>query len=430
MDERASILKEILRPGRIPSREELEWALKSPLRDEEHDGFRGPLLNVMMFNEWVESLEEPATLEGLNLSGANLNYLQVRRLRLVSCDLSGCSALRSSWEEVHVEGSNLRGMDLSLSSFRGLRLRQCDARDCRLDGSMLDGVCFERCALERASLCECTVVSTSLSECKGAEVELSFSICNELSALYCDLRGLRAEGMSLLKGEFQWSNLERSHLEMCSLQDLRLWHCRLGGASFSESSLANLSLRRCKFKDTRLSLRELQLLGPLSRRNPSALLLEEVEGEFEEAHHTYSALEENYRGMGELEERDLAFLRKNEAKRMMAKRNGRILEYLYQTFMRAYSSYGTSPVRIVASSVGVMFLCALYYWLSGGLDYGPHRPSFTSALYFSAITFATIGYGDVVPLGSARVLAAIEGFWGFFSNSYFLVVLARRLYRD
>lgn len=430
MDERASMLKEILRPGRIPSPEELEWALKNPLRDEEFDGVRRPLLNVRIFNDWVESLEETVTLEGLNLSEANLNYLQARKLRLISCDLSGCSALRSSWEEVQLEGSSLRGADLSLSSFRGLSLRQCDLRECRLDGAMLDGVSFERCALDRASLCEGTLVSTSFGECKGVDLALNFSICTELSILYCDFRGLKAEGMSLLKGDFRWSNLERSHLEMCSLQELRLWHCRLGGASFAESSLANLSLRRCKFRGTHLPLRELQLLGPLSRRNPSALLVEEVEGEFEEAHHTYSALEENYRSMGEREERELAFLRKNEAKRMMAKKKGKVLEYLYQTFLKTYSLYGTSPGRIVASSLAVMLLCALLYWLSGGLDYGPHRPGFTSALYFSAITFATIGYGDVVPLGSARILAALEGFWGFFSNSYFLVVLARRLYRD
>ncbi|MBZ9725864.1 potassium channel family protein [Mesorhizobium sp. CO1-1-11] len=36
-------------------------------------------------------------------------------------------------------------------------------------------------------------------------------------------------------------------------------------------------------------------------------------------------------------------------------------------------------------------------------------PDFETALYFSTITFSTVGYGDVVPAHEWRVLAALEG---------------------
>jgi hypothetical protein len=38
---------------------------------------------------------------------------------------------------------------------------------------------------------------------------------------------------------------------------------------------------------------------------------------------------------------------------------------------------------------------------------------FETALYFSTITFSTVGYGDVVPAPGWRILAALEGINGF-----------------
>ncbi|WP_245483320.1 potassium channel family protein [Mesorhizobium sp. M7A.F.Ca.US.002.01.1.1] len=38
---------------------------------------------------------------------------------------------------------------------------------------------------------------------------------------------------------------------------------------------------------------------------------------------------------------------------------------------------------------------------------------FETALYFSTITFSTVGYGDIVPAHQWRVLAALEGVNGF-----------------
>jgi hypothetical protein len=38
---------------------------------------------------------------------------------------------------------------------------------------------------------------------------------------------------------------------------------------------------------------------------------------------------------------------------------------------------------------------------------------FPTALYFSTITFSTVGYGDVVPAHSWRLFAALEGVDGF-----------------
>jgi len=50
-------------------------------------------------------------------------------------------------------------------------------------------------------------------------------------------------------------------------------------------------------------------------------------------------------------------------------------------------------------------LWALLYWWRIGWD-------FSTALYFSTVTYATIGYGDVVPPTEWRLVAVMEGLTG------------------
>lgn len=53
-------------------------------------------------------------------------------------------------------------------------------------------------------------------------------------------------------------------------------------------------------------------------------------------------------------------------------------------------------------AVEIWIWAGMYLWL-GVLD------DFETALYFSTVTFSTIGYGDIVPSQGWRTLAALEG---------------------
>ena len=73
--------------------------------------------------------------------------------------------------------------------------------------------------------------------------------------------------------------------------------------------------------------------------------------------------------------------------------------------------------RIVAMISVVMGLFAVItteVWLWAGLYLLLDIfADFETALYFSTITFSTVGYGDIVPAHAWRVLAAMEGVNGF-----------------
>lgn len=71
-------------------------------------------------------------------------------------------------------------------------------------------------------------------------------------------------------------------------------------------------------------------------------------------------------------------------------------------------------VAMISVVMGLFAVMTAEVWLWAGV----YRllgvlPDFETALYFSTITFSTVGYGDVVPAHDWRILAALEGVNGF-----------------
>lgn len=95
-------------------------------------------------------------------------------------------------------------------------------------------------------------------------------------------------------------------------------------------------------------------------------------------------------------------------------------------FARCLFGYGEKPIRVLATGILVIFLCTAVYWASGGIA-GTWR--FTDCLYFSAVTFTTLGYGDFEPAAHMRWLAGLEAFSGAVLMALFVVALAKKYAR-
>ena len=96
-------------------------------------------------------------------------------------------------------------------------------------------------------------------------------------------------------------------------------------------------------------------------------------------------------------------------------------------------SFGTTfwlVVRVVwvilLSHILQICLWAMYYYLNGSF------PSAEASLYFSGVTYTTIGYGDVVITSPWRLLATTQGLVGILmcslSAAFFFSLMSRLLF--
>ena len=97
--------------------------------------------------------------------------------------------------------------------------------------------------------------------------------------------------------------------------------------------------------------------------------------------------------------------------------------------------YGERPARVLFASALVVVLCAFYYSQPdviidriGGVSF---ETSFLEGLYFSTITFTTLGYGDLYPSADSlcRVVAMVEAVIGGSLIALFVVCLSKRFSR-
>ena len=99
--------------------------------------------------------------------------------------------------------------------------------------------------------------------------------------------------------------------------------------------------------------------------------------------------------------------------------------------------YATNPFRVLFSIVIVNFIFSFiytsFYSVTNYLTCMDPNVDFVEKifgnLYFSAITFFTVGYGDCSPIGYFKILSPIEGFIGVFLMSYFTVAFVRKILR-
>ncbi|MCX5705515.1 MAG: ion channel [Candidatus Omnitrophica bacterium] len=108
----------------------------------------------------------------------------------------------------------------------------------------------------------------------------------------------------------------------------------------------------------------------------------------------------------------------------------RTYHWLGLTFAAMLWGHGERPMRTFLFAIFIIFaMASLYTFGRLEADNEVFRPNIFSAMYFSAITFTTVGYGDINPIGLTRALAMVEAFCGVFITPLFIVGMSRKYLR-
>jgi len=243
-----------------------------------------------------------------------------------------------------------------------------------------------------------------LHDCDFYKANLSHSHCFKVDF----------SGSSLMKANFKGANLHFANFQNCNLLGTNFEHARLENVIWDKEIIQEREANLSENEDEKIDLYQQseEIYRNLRRTCES-------DGLFETA--------------GKFFQKEMQMRRKQmplfSSKRFISK----LVEFS--------CGYGERPLRIVILSALVILMFSCVFFITG-LNYAGEMIQislnatisqnildFSNALYFSVVTFTTLGYGDVLPVGISKLFAGIEALMGGFILALFVVVFVKKMTR-
>jgi hypothetical protein len=221
-------------------------------------------------------------------------------------------------------------------------------------------------------------------------------------------------GSSLMKANFKGANLHFANLKNCNLLGTNFEHARLENVIWDKEIVQERDAKKTQDYNEKLDL--YQQSEEIYRNLRSTC---ETDGLFETA--------------GLFFQKEMKMRRKQmplfSSKRFISK----LVDFS--------CGYGERPLRIVILSAMVILLFTCIFFITG-LNYSgeilqlslnasmnENISELLNTLYFSVVTFTTLGYGDILPIGISKLFAGIEALLGGFILALFVVVFVKKMTR-
>jgi len=275
-------------------------------------------------------------------------------------------------------------------------------------GGQTRGICLKNCELAGVDLVN-----------HGHHDGYDFSYADFYHANLQDahLFNINLKNASLMKADLTGANINCAQLEGCNLLGTRLEHCKIDKIQCGKQLLQE------------------KIAGAAKAQGKKTLMLDNLQ-----------QAEEIYRNLRKCCEKAGLFSRGGEfLKRELTMRRYQMPLYstqrLLSKIVQLFSGYGEEPSRVVFFSLFVIFICAVLYFFFGiqfageyvqftiQKTFSDNLIFFSECIYYSVVTFTTLGYGDFIPIGISRAFAAIEAFVGSFTIALFVVVFVKKMTR-
>lgn len=268
-------------------------------------------------------------------------------------------------------------------------------------------------SLKRADLTELNLVNHDSK--KG--YDLSYADLYHAKLNGAHLFHLDLHGASLMKADLRNANLHCANLEDCNLLGVKLTNARIENVTWGKQILQEKNAdRACREGNQEEMLDCLEQAEEIYRNLRKAA---ENEGLFETSGYFFY--------------KEMVMRRYQLPKFSFHRIVSKIVDW--------FCGYGERPLNVVLFSLLLIGLSAFFYFFLGIASKGQivqldlsatlytNFISFLECLYFSVVTFTTLGYGDLVPIGATRPLAALEAFTGNFTIALFVVVFVKKMTR-
>lgn len=249
-------------------------------------------------------------------------------------------------------------------------------------------------------------------------------------------------GYDMRGSDLYRANLKGAHLFNLNLSGASLMKANLNDANLHCTNLHNSNLLGTKLHGARLDNVK---IGDYVQQEDIAVKLDKENNREEAADH-YEQSEEIYRNLRKAAEADgLLVLAGHCAHKELTMRRKQFPKFsksrIVSKFVDLFCGYGERPVNVISFSLALIFVCAILFFLFGvqsgngviqfSMDktFQQNLSDFFSTIYFSVVTFTTLGYGDIQPIGLSRLIATVEAFVGSFALALYVVVFVKKTTR-
>ncbi|MFH1406794.1 MAG: pentapeptide repeat-containing protein [Candidatus Omnitrophota bacterium] len=227
--------------------------------------------------------------------------------------------------------------------------------------------------------------------------------------------------------------LHGANLFRANLRGARLWHTDLSVSNLTEADLTGADFVEAKLHGVRFWRTDLENARFLGKKNFDSgkgfhrMRIDEKSPRA--AEEGYRELKKYFLLHGKYDDASWASYREKcmEMRSLLKKKDP---SFMPSFLMNILCGYGEIPHRVMWVALGLIFFYALLFRGFGSLHSSTSQvftPSFGGYLYFSIVTFTTLGYGDFIPADSlSRLLAGSEAFLGIFTIGLFVFTLGRR----
>lgn len=362
---------------------------------------------------------EAAHLSRAELVEADLFDTDLSEARLSKADLSGAHLRRADRSEAHLYDADLSDEAVLIAA----NLSRATLRDADLSGGDHVGADFSNAWLIDADLSEADLEAAHLSATLS-NADLSGASLRRADLSRADLTDADLTDAVLSDAEVD-ATLERANLTRTDLFGADLRGAAFYGAVTTDTQLNQATEFGAQYTDAEASRGD-------ADSQKARWCLRRIEQLAE-----VNALPAQSRE---------AFIQRRDLRRREAKAAGDWGERLLLSGTRWVMGYGESFARVLSTAGVIVAVATVSYpiWgvelgdgqrlrypalaeASGLLDYaGALGETLLTSLYFSVLTFTTLGFGDLQPVGLGRALATFEAGAGVTLFALLVFVLGRR----
>lgn len=341
------------------------------------------------------------------------------------------TAIWNAWRESHPdEKIALDGADLS-----GVDLEGVNLADACLDGANLSSTCLRNALLVRASLQNTNLSDAELAHANLAHAHLfkanltfadlegallPFANMREANFSAANLAGIRAEDADFRYANLSYASVSKAVLSFSDFRHAILIEADMRGANISSINLENANVSLVKY-DQHIFCQVLKETGfnllKLWKRRFDLILDTTIRCKGNHAAACYGS------------QRFKLFLQDQDfLEEMMETSWGRFWCFIWWMF----ADCGRSLLRWAVWSALIAHFFAFIYWILGSTQFSMAylEFNFPNMLYYSIVTFTTLGFGDISPTTTgAAFIVSLEVISGYVMLGGLISIFSGKLSR-